>query len=1316
MSNCSYIPQVNGKDSILYKDLVKKLGEEQAIQAYLVITDMNTSALEKDVNGEPLMEEIEALMKPLSQANAEQKLKDKAERIAELEREHVFHWNEKGNYARKKYPKQTDYAMAAAKAKRVRKLIPDNYKVRIGEAVGEKGDQYRDYVSLFIEEVNVTDDLIDNSDKIFDKAAKIKVDKLEKERRENNKTINELQDSFEEGDEKALLKMVELQKRNDTITGLINRVKSVGNVTTVEKVLDQWTVDQELLQDILGKNTISASDISKARFMVNQWSAVSELSGDNDVFTEEELQDEDVRENLKNIQRDLIDYEEKVKQIEHSLLESFSTKVLGRDITFDDIKKPRKDMGMIPSWVLNSGHANHPLVQAVFKHINKANTQAKLDSRDKLDELDRLLNEAKKSSGKSSKEIFEMFREKWSDGSYTSDMVYIYTPEFAQEYNAYFKRLKHTVNTMPSLTDRKDMKKLHGQWLKNLLPWHRENLITLDVNILFPDEGDLPSEYIKTVEGKQSRKEYIQSLYKELGKERVDYLIAKQSAKIKKFKRARKNKYESLLNDEGELGSNEAIFQTWLSQYSPYKFVDDVLNKNVTTGEKGIPRLSFNVVSAKGKGHYSKTYAEIQQNKELAALHEAYLQVNREARKLHHQGTWLHENSLLGMESTMMDKLASDPAGLITYSALNESLKRAFRQSESPDDPTTDLKTKREVKFLQAGIFRDKYQKIDNIYYGKLAAYNKKNAKKADAQIKLKLRKEAANEYAANQSFDIHRIMKASLATSYTLHHREQIQDSVKLAENFMLNEYQGLGTSKTGGLLKKGTEGSASNLLRNFEFFTNTELYGYPSRDKKQFMTSKKLLTKDEKQREADLKIAIEELNKKIEEDPDNGEFKERLKDLQDELEFLGGKFSFAKVLDNVLKYIHLKGLGWNPFSGVANIGFGTVSNYVEGASGQSYTNKELSKAYWKAKASIAKSSVFLKFVKTEDAQKISSLMKRFDILNVSMNELYERGYKSTFAKNMEAFDPYNMITRAEYLNQAPVMIAIMMHQNAVDKDGNKISLWEAYGEDGKLKEGYELEQKGGEGDLILHIQDVIQRNHGDYTHLQNIKYGVLGRALVQFRSWMFEGFNNRFGQEMPNEARGYNFKGRYVTYKDLFKNEAGEYDWNTGMKNTLFSLKQLLTFGLSKGKFEDIGLNETDAANMRKNLMELYILTGLATLGLIIRYAADLDDEDEEGLGEYALNFLVNQSVRVRTDILFYTQPSEFERLNSNIFPAFKLMQDAREWMDAVSRLWDDRPLEVQSGPLEGMNWIFRETLEGLPLTSSTLNNWKKVKSTLD
>jgi hypothetical protein len=86
---------------------------------------------------------------------------------------------------------------------------------------------------------------------------------------------------------------------------------------------------------------------------------------------------------------------------------------------------------------------------------------------------------------------------------------------------------------------------------------------------------------------------------------------------------------------------------------------------------------------------------------------------------------------------------------------------------------------------------------------------------------------------------------------------------------------------------------------------------------------------------------------------------------------------------------------------------------------------------------------------------------------------------------------------------------------------------------------------------------------------------------------------------------------------------------------------------------------------------------------VGLLLKAAIEDDDEDQ-----MLTNMLLNQTIRLRTDIAFYTNPLEFEKLTKTAIPMASLVQDSYELVSDSKKNFDDDPEndEFRSGPFKG------------------------------
>ena len=95
-----------------------------------------------------------------------------------------------------------------------------------------------------------------------------------------------------------------------------------------------------------------------------------------------------------------------------------------------------------------------------------------------------------------------------------------------------------------------------------------------------------------------------------------------------------------------------------------------------------------------------------------------------------------------------------------------------------------------------------------------------------------------------------------------------------------------------------------------------------------------------------------------------------------------------------------------------------------------------------------------------TNNARLIRVLMDRYDVLQDSSNELQKASAKSALGKLETFTNPYSLMSKTEYLNQAPLMLAILMDEKIKDVNGVESSVLDAMTPDGKLKPGFDTKE----------------------------------------------------------------------------------------------------------------------------------------------------------------------------------------------------------------------------------------------------------------
>jgi len=183
---------------------------------------------------------------------------------------------------------------------------------------------------------------------------------------------------------------------------------------------------------------------------------------------------------------------------------------------------------------------------------------------------------------------------------------------------------------------------------------------------------------------------------------------------------------------------------------------------------------------------------------------------------------------------------------------------------------------------------------------------------------------------------------------------------------------------------------------------------------------------------------------------------------------------------------------------------------------------------------------------------------------------------------------------------------------------------------------------------------------------------------------------------------------KGRYHSYSNFLNSKEG---WNKLELPFILAHQGLRMLIGRKTNFEKLASEEftdVDAANMRKNLAEIILSLTLVAIGLALKAGVDDDDSREGRLRRARYNLYINMIARLTTDIQFYVNPLEFERLLNNALPIFTLVTDGSNLLNSSVNLLAGRQDILQSGPDKGKSRTARDLTKMIPGPVQ----WKKIK----
>lgn len=1173
------------------------------------------------------------------------------------------------------------------------------------------------------------------------KAVEIKrKQKIDKEIIQQRQLLKSIEDPSDY--RKVIAKIESLKRRLDNAE---RRITVSDKIVAYEEIINFADSQIEEVSEILSKDKVSFEDISYSKRVLDLWKSAGDFSTASNmhiILDEDEFNTPEIRDEFRLRASKAEDLESNLNQIRENYVTEFVREHTNKNLSKEEIFKLLTDSNKIKSLTLNLGRHDDAMLQAIFSAVEKANMMAQEEANEIWKNLDILSEKVRSKTGNN----YNIFKQYTEDGKETGRTVDRFSPEFYDTRNQLLTRAFHNRDKTTGIIKKDPIN------VKNYFDWINKNTITFDSRILFPDENleqaSMPDSmlYSRIKFNENDKQKHIKELKSQLGEKGYEFYIQKQQKKIEDFKIKREAIYESIqLEEEISQEEKNVLFTEWLKEYSPYWSLDMLDNplsrkkgKDSFYAPKGIREYSIQVPKRDIEGQttkwYDKNFEKIESDEDLLNFHN-YMGETMNTLKYTLPNKYqelLRVGVIPSIKKSLVDTF-SEKGLMMGITPFWDKMKELQTTTDLGNIVNADVNPLTGVieKNINVQFIEDIDNKVREAVKIMSIRHEQKTGNPPTQEEFMEFKKEARNILSKQKSWDLVKIMKAYSLMVLAHKHKSFIEPQIKMAEQ-VFRERNEIVTNKAGQPKYKNnkivTQEGLQNMKSALEFFTDSSFYSTGGR-KIEGVSKTKLYTSEEKVKRKELEDLIEN-----ETNDDKKIF------LQKQLDNLGGFRTGSGLGDTALKYMTLKGLGWNLPSAFSNIGFGTISNIIQASDGREYSMKNLRRAYLLTTNSIGRNLSFNSWEGVNgNALKIRNLMDKWNLLQTSNQELYDTSQKSSLNK-LKRFGPYTLQERSEYLNQAPIMIATLMDFKAKNPNGEEVELWDAYDYEGKIKEEYTSNHE--EIKIVQKIKRIIEMNHGDYNNALQVKATFAGRALSQFRTWMFEGFANRFEAEKVDHALSYGMdepyirKGRYKSYTKgqlavtgaslgsiflpgvgtavgagigylggkFFGMQTNENTWS----DTLFTLKQLTRkLAFQKTNFEN-RFDKTDAANIRKNMTELYILMCLGGTAVLLKAIAG-DDDDKEN--QFIANFLMNQTTRLQTDISFYTNPLEFEKLTKTAVPMAQLLEDVNTWRKDIQNFLDgeDKKDYFEAGPFKGDSKFWVHTGEMIPGTSQAIRLYR-------
>jgi hypothetical protein len=402
---------------------------------------------------------------------------------------------------------------------------------------------------------------------------------------------------------------------------------------------------------------------------------------------------------------------------------------------------------------------------------------------------------------------------------------------------------------------------------------------------------------------------------------------------------------------------------------------------------------------------------------------------------------------------------------------------------------------------------------------------------------------------------------------------------------------------------------------------------------------------------------------------------------------------FSFGQTVRSLLKYYSLKTLGFSVTTAVNEFIQGTSSIMIHAAGGEDFNFKQWGDA-----------------LKTHRTSKDSALRKLYNINPANINgEMTESKFEKVG----------NFMTeQADIVSKGAVFIAKMKNVVIEGIDG-PVSLYDAYDENGVWKSEMFTPEINAEWapsldaevvsnrfyDFQAQVKELNMRLFGAYDKQAHVmlKRSTWGKMAMMFKTWIGEAAAVRFENKTYSAVLGRDVKGRWRSLYDVYS-----------VNGLIPTMNALFTGRTDKLQMVD---GDLDAANIRKDMVEMYILLTCIALSTIAALAID-DEDDEDSVGYMTGIFTINMVGRLQQDLTYFANPGEAKKLQDNLLPILRLSKDFVDVSNSFVKTIDG-DTEVTQGVFRGWNRIGKESAELLPVTNTAMkmySTFKQDKSEID
>lgn len=327
---------------------------------------------------------------------------------------------------------------------------------------------------------------------------------------------------------------------------------------------------------------------------------------------------------------------------------------------------------------------------------------------------------------------------------------------------------------------------------------------------------------------------------------------------------------------------------------------------------------------------------------------------------------------------------------------------------------------------------------------------------------------------------------------------------------------------------------------------------------------------------------------------------------------------YRFSKLVSKIIGYTSFKGLATNIKGALSNYLVGEFQMLIEAGAGEFYNLKDYVWAHTKLFGGSGAGGEIAELLTNNVKHKGVLLREMFDPIQENFTDKsHTKYYKSMFRQLMSHDCSFIGYSSGEYLIHYVNMYGILHHEKVM-LNGEITSLYDAFEVTNLQDNNAELRLKQGvtmlDGSAVTpeyidkirkRIRYANQSTHGSMNDEDKglIHQKLWGRAVMNFRQWMVEHYSRRFRKRHFDASLGEDREGYWVSFYHMMLNEDTKEEWKEGSKKDAIGMfmKDLWYFTL-RAQSQWSNLSDMEKANVKRVHTEMMMYVALLGLSFAL------------------------------------------------------------------------------------------------------------------